>query len=338
MVEATLTPRPQVSVVTPFYNAALYLTECIESVLGQKFTEFEYILLDNCSTDGSTEIAESYARRDPRIRFIRQSQFVSQLKNYNRALEEICQVSEYCKIVEADNYIFPDCLQLMIQAFGQSETIGLVSSYTLFGNELLGSGYPYPMTMVPGREWARRYLRGASFVFGSPTTVMYRSTVVRHDQPFYDEALLHADTEKCMEILEHWDFGFVHQVLSYLRTDNESISSAKRRFQPVALDRYIITQRYAPAFLEANEAKDIRAKSRREYYRVLANEVILLRGPAFWRYHEIGLKTLKETLNWSYLALQTVLTLLWMASNPGRTTVRVLRFCKRRMKAKARSE
>jgi len=58
-----------------------------------------------------------------------------------------------------------------------------------------------------------------------------------------------------MEILENWDFGFVHQVLSFLRTDNvnESISAGFRSLQPDALDRYIIVQRYAPRFLDAAE-------------------------------------------------------------------------------------
>jgi glycosyltransferase involved in cell wall biosynthesis len=333
MGQAKLTPRALVSVVTPFYNTAPYLTECVESVLQQKYPEFEYILVDNCSTDGSSEIAESYARRDQRIRLIRYSQFVPQLQNYNRALRQISQSSQYCKIVEADNFIFPDCLQLMIQAFEHSEKIGLVSSYALLGSKLLGSGYPYPMPTISGKEWARRHLRGAPFVFGSPTTVMYRSALVC-SQPFYDESLLHADTEKCMEILEHWDFGFVHQVLSFLREDNESISSARRKFQRTPLDQYIITERYAPRFLEANEANDLRRKSKRAYYRILAEEALRLRGPAFWRYHEVGLKTLNTTLNRPFLVLQMLLVLLRMAANPGLTTTRLARFCRRKIMTK----
>ena len=54
--------EPRVSVVTPFYNTAEYLAECIESVLAQTYTNFEYILVNNKSTDGSREIAERYLK------------------------------------------------------------------------------------------------------------------------------------------------------------------------------------------------------------------------------------------------------------------------------------
>jgi glycosyltransferase involved in cell wall biosynthesis len=325
MLRTAPADRPLVSAVTPFYNTAPYLAQCIESVLAQTYSHFEYILMDNCSTDGSSEIAEIYARRDPRIRFIRCSQFLSQLGNYNRALAEISENSQYCKIVEADNYIFPDCLRMMLEAFGQSEGIGLVSSYCLEGNDIKGSGYPFPMTRLSGKEAARQYLRSGPHVFGSATTVMYRSSLVRHQQPFFNEALPHSDTEKCMEILEHWDFGFVHQILSFLRIDNESISSAFRAFQPFALDRYIITQRYASTFLGAAEATSLKGESKRKYYRVLAREAIGLRSREFWRHHREGLKTLGERIDWRYLALSIGQELLWLASNPGMSARRALR-------------
>jgi hypothetical protein len=160
--------------------------------------------------------------------------------------------------------------------------------------------------------------------------------MVRELQPFYDESLLHEDTEKCMQILEHWDFGFVHQVLSFSRADNESISSAVRDLEPVALDRYILVQRYAPAFLDGREAETVRRESKRTYYRVLAAEVLKHRGTAFWQYHKDGLRTLGETLDWKYLALQVGREFLRLASSPGRTAVCALRFWRRRMKQKER--
>src|ERR1700730_17167571 len=131
MAQTTLATRRLISVVTPFHNTAAYLAQCIESVLAQSHSHFEYILVDNCSTDGSGDIANAYARRDPRLRMIRRSQLLSQVQNYNRALTEISNGSEYCKIVQADDFIFPECLSLMVQSFERSESIGLVSSYWL---------------------------------------------------------------------------------------------------------------------------------------------------------------------------------------------------------------
>lgn len=321
--------QPFVSVVTPFHNTAPYLAQCIESVLAQSYSRFEYILVDNCSTDRSGEIAQAYAARDHRIRLIRRTQLVSQVQNYNSALMEISGVSEYCKVVQADDFIFPECLQLMVKTFEQSASIGLVSSYWLKGNTVRGSGFPFPISLLPGKKLGRLFLRTGLYVFGSPTTVMYRSSVVRTQRHFYDESLLHEDTEKCMQILENWDFGFVHQVLSFLRTDNQSISSATRTFEPNALDRYILVKRYAGVFLDAPQAVELRKKSQREYYRVLANGVLRLRGSAFWHYHIEGLESLGETLTLPGLALRTGLELLWMAANPGTTALRVIRSLKR---------
>ena len=65
--------------------------------------------------------------------FIRRSHLLSQVQNYNHALKEISAASQYCKIVQADDFIFPDCLRLMAKAFEQSPTIGLVSAYDMKG-------------------------------------------------------------------------------------------------------------------------------------------------------------------------------------------------------------
>ena len=261
---------------------------------------------------------------------MRQPRLLSQVEHYNQALSEISQAGEYCKIVQADDYIFPECLQRMVTAFEQSETIGLVSSYDLKGDAVRGSGFPYPVTFLPGQEMARLCLRTGLFVFGSPTTVMYRSAMVRQAQGFYDERLLHEDTEKCMQILMQWDFGFVHQVLSFLRVDDESISGSSQPFHPDALDRYILVQRYAPIFLEPEESILLRKQNKRDYYRVWARAALQGREAAFWSYHKDGLRRLGETIDWPYLAEQIIREVLRLAANPGSTATRLLRTWRRR--------
>jgi glycosyltransferase involved in cell wall biosynthesis len=336
MSQMAPTSQPLVSVVTPFFNTAPYLAECIESVVGQSYPHFEYILMDNCSTDGSSEIAAIYASRDPRIRLIRCSKFLSQLANYNRALKEISDVSTYCKIVQADDWIFPECLQVMVRAFEQSESIGLASSYWLNGKDLHGSGLPPKCTMLPGRECARWHLRGIH-LFATQTQVMYRSSLVRSEDEFYNTSFpSFADLQKHMEILENWDFGFVHQVLSFSRRDNESILGSFQSFGPSYLLKYIFARRYAPVLLDTADVKSLVAKYKREYYRHLARAALRLREPAFWRFHKDGLNALDkhETLDWLYLVGIIGPELLWLALNPGMTAVRALAWLKPKGKPK----
>jgi glycosyltransferase involved in cell wall biosynthesis len=317
--------KPLVSVVTPFFNSEPYLAECIESVLKQSYSEFEYILMDNCSNDGSYELAKSYETRDHRIRLLKCSEFVPQLNNYNRVLREISDASQYCKIVQADDYILPNCLELMLQSFEQSVSIGLVSSYRSLGDQVGGAGYPYRKPMLSGKECGQFFLRTGNNIFGSQTTVMYRSSVVRSDQQFYNETLPHSDLDKAMEILERWDFGFVHQLLSFSRVDNESISSSLQSFEPYSLDRYIIAEHHAPTFMEAAEAAHVIRSHKLAYYRVLAREALRFRDGTFWQYHMDGLSTVGQTLDLRYLTVQIALKLLWEASNPGRAITRTLR-------------
>src|SRR5262249_7532694 len=101
--------RPLVSVVTPFYNTEPFIAQCIESVLVHQYTNFEYILVDNQSTDGSGEIAEMYAKQDRRIRLLRTPQFLTLLNNQSFALQHIDAESAYCKIILADDWLYPQC-------------------------------------------------------------------------------------------------------------------------------------------------------------------------------------------------------------------------------------
>jgi hypothetical protein len=216
----------------------------------------------------------------------------------------------------------------MVLAFQKSESIGLVSSYWVTGNELGGAGFPIQTPMLSGKECVRWYFRTGMPPFGSQTQVMYRSCLVRGQEAFYNISFSFADIQKSIEILEHCDFGFVYQVLSFTRKDNESI--LHQILLPMAaypLAQYVIARRYGPGFLGVNESAPVIAKYKLQYYRALARAALRLRGRAFWRFHKVGLKALglHEKHDWPYLALIIGTELLWLASNPGMTTVEALR-------------
>jgi glycosyltransferase involved in cell wall biosynthesis len=107
--------RPLVSVVTPVYNGEKYLAECIESVLTQTYDNWEYVIVNNCSTDRSAEIAKKFAQKDRRIRIQDNKQFLNLGQNWNHAVKQISAKSRYCKIVHADDWLFPNCLLEMVK-------------------------------------------------------------------------------------------------------------------------------------------------------------------------------------------------------------------------------
>lgn len=208
---------PHVSVVTPVYNDAEYLAECIDSVLAQTYENWDYAIVDNASTDATPEIAQRYAARDSRIRHLRFEEFVDSTANHNRAFAAISSESEFCKVVQSDDWLYPECLDSMITAAARSETIGVVSGYQLWDRRLILDGLPYTTTFERGREVIRGTLLGAFNVTGSPTAHMLRSALVRERAPFWEDGFRSEDLEATLRVLTRSDLAFVHQVLTFMR-------------------------------------------------------------------------------------------------------------------------
>ena len=142
-----------VSVVTPVYNDDPYLEECIRSVLAQSHQDFEYIICNNHSTDESASIARRFADLDSRIRVVSPPTFLPQVMNFNFALRETSKESVYTKIVFADDWMFPQCLEEMVRVAEQRASIAMVSSYRLVGTKGEGFGdFCHRLGEVQARE------------------------------------------------------------------------------------------------------------------------------------------------------------------------------------------
>ena len=289
-----MSDQPFVSVVTPFYNTALYLRECIESVLAQTHSHFEYLLVDNQSTVGSTEIAEYYAQRDPRIRLIRNPEFVGQVRNYNGALRHVSKDAGYVKMVLADDYIFPECLERMVAVGEAHPTTAIVSSYYLEGRYVCGSGVECPTECIPGHVASRLHLIDNLYLFGTPTNVLYRADLLAKREPFFSESSMHEDTELCHEVLADADLGFVHQVLTFSRRGNEGVLTAIESFHWRRPFIYTILRKYGPNFLSDEELPGRLGPARADFLRTLGEAVLLRREPEFWAYQQRALATIGE--------------------------------------------
>ena len=290
--------NPLVSVITPFYNTRDHLAECIERVLAQNYPKWEYVLVDNWSTDGSDDIANRYASRFPgRIRFIRTESFLSQVENYNFALGCISPESKYGKIVQADDFLFPECLRLMVEAAEQDPSIGVVGSYSLEGRRVAFDGLPYPSTFITGTAIGRLYFLEDLYLFGSPTQLLLRSDLIRNRMPFYDETYIpFEDAAVVFELLTRCDFGFVHQVLTFTRRDNPSTMGGISNLDYVEPFDLMMLRGLGRNYLNAAEYEEQLRKKERIYADLLVNRAICLRGRDFWYFHRGMIKRMGYSL------------------------------------------
>lgn len=314
------TSEPLVSVVTPFYNTEDYLEQCIRSVLAQTHQNFEYILADNCSSDRSLAIARSYAATDPRIRVITHEAFIDQDPNYNRALRYISPESRYTKIVQADDWIYPECLTKMVDLAERHPSAGIIGCCFIAGPYVVGHGLPFDRELFTGHEACRtRLLRGGTY-FGSPTNLLYRSEIVRTRAPFFGENETNADTTACFEILENWDFARVPQILAFIRTENTSISTHLERLGTGTFFNYALVARYGPEYLDADEFRARLGELEEVYLRFMARRALDFPGREYWDFHRQALASIGRRLPKGRVALYTADFLLNKLLNPRQTT------------------
>jgi len=316
--------QPLVSIATPFFNAAPYFQQCIESVLGQSYGNFEYVLLDNCSTDGSAEIAEEYARRDKRLRVLRNEKRLSGTQNHNAVLRQISPGSRYCKLLQADDWLFPSCLAELVRVAEAHPSIGVVSAYTLLERDVYLQGLPYPSEFIPGKDICRRALLEGLNVFGSPTASLMRADLVRGREQFYDDRSPIDDLDVCFELLESSDFGFVHQVLSFTRRENVSTITSMKGFGLSVLSHMMTVYRYGPMFLGKEELAARSAAVERDEYRELADGWVRRRPTAFWDFHRSGLRLAGIEISRLKLARHVASYLLDLLLNPKATVERLV--------------
>jgi len=122
--------KPKVSVLMPTYNIAEFLGKAIESILSQSFKDFEFVIVDDGSTDDSNRILAEYAKKDDRIRIIKNEQNKGIVYSLNRGLRE-CR-GEYVARMDADDIALRDRLERQIavmEADPNTIVLGAALSY-----------------------------------------------------------------------------------------------------------------------------------------------------------------------------------------------------------------
>jgi glycosyltransferase involved in cell wall biosynthesis len=201
------TDRPRVTLGLPVYNGAKYLERVLESALGQTFTDFELIISDNASTDGTQEICQRFAQSDRRIFYRRNEANVGLAANHN-LLVDLAR-GKYFKWLAHDDECLPTLLQCCVEVLDAApsavamvytavEKIDEAGTPLGVTSDHVGSSSPYP--------WQRllQFLHNASifnFTYGLMRTDVLRRTRLHGLYPMADRVLF-AELAMCGELLE----------------------------------------------------------------------------------------------------------------------------------------
>lgn len=244
---------PKLSVIVPVYNTEKYLRECIDSILAQTFTDFELILVDDGSTDGSGAICDEYAAKDPRIQVIHQ-----QNGGVTRARKAGVRNASgvYFGFVDSDDWIHSEMFAQMMKCVETGADIAICDVYLEHGTRtelapsLAEEGF-YSKTELREKIYPTM-LMDVSFrrpgILGSSCNKLFSRKVL--DQVFWqvDDSYVYAeDALFCYAaLLESNSIFVLRKPLYYYRQHSESAMhqyNGKRRYEN-ALRSYYAYQRF----------------------------------------------------------------------------------------------
>jgi len=206
-----MSATPPVSVCLVTYNRAQRLPRTIDSLLAQSFGDYEFIISDDCSTDGTQEICLEYARRDLRIQYRRNERNLGMPGNLNASLQAAS--GDYLANLHDGDVYRNDLVAKWKAALDSMPTAGFVFNLYRVVNDdgsvkLYDAGYP---SLVPGRELARRLLSlWDSCVFG---TVMARRSVYEQVGWFDPQFGNFSDVDMWLRIAAEHDVAYVDEPL-----------------------------------------------------------------------------------------------------------------------------
>jgi glycosyltransferase involved in cell wall biosynthesis len=226
--------NPVVSVVMSVFNGEKFLREAIDSILGQTFRDFEFLIVNDGSRDGTQEILESYA--DPRIGLIRQEN-TGLARSLNRAIR--AARGNYIARQDADDRSFPNRLEMEYEFLRANPDIAMIGTHASFIDK---DGREFSVWRPPViHEEIRRHLlqEGNSFCHGS---VMARKTCLE-EVGLYREAFEYTqDYDLWLRVSERYRVANLPEILYQFRRSSRTISRRKLSLQ---LEYHLLAQALA---------------------------------------------------------------------------------------------
>ncbi len=228
-----------ISIILPVYNGADYLDESIQSVLHQTHTDFELIIVDDCSTDTSGEIAQKYAAQDKRVTYYRNDVNLKLPASLNRGFS--LAKGDYLTWTSCDNVYKPNALEVMARELDSDHDLGLVYA---------------SMDIIDEQSMVVNTLEA-----GEPSDLIFRNVVgacflycakIAQEVGEYDVSLfLCEDYEYWLRIAEASKIKSISDNLYLYRRHSKSLSAQRERD---IIEKGIAVQRqHYPKFVKTHE-------------------------------------------------------------------------------------
>lgn len=242
----------RVSVVMSVYNGKKFIREAIESVLSQTFEDFEFIIVDDCSNDGTLEIARSYTS-DKRIKIITNERNMGLTRSLNAGIRYAS--ARYIARMDGDDISLPERLERQVDFLDKNRDVGLLGSAACLIDE--DGTILRIMPVTEDNEGIQRtLLRRNCFVHSS---IMFRRDVFEEIGGYRDEFECAEDYDLILRISEHCKVHNLKDILCKYRLNKNGISFERLRCQEnnARLACYLAQERRAgrDENLEANKKR-----------------------------------------------------------------------------------
>ncbi len=270
---------PQVSVIMPVYNVETFVAEAVRSVLGQSFTDFELLIIDDRSPDDSVRICERFS--DHRIRIVRHTDNRGLAGARNTGIRQAR--GDLLAFIDSDDCWHPDKLKLHVRHLQANPQVGVSFSRSAFIN---ADGTPNACFQMPRLTGLNPEYFLCRNPIGNGSTPVIRRAVFEairftdnlHGTPedcYFDEHLRRSEDIECwirIALTTDWTIEGIPEALTYYRLNEGGLSASlfkQLESWEQAIDK---TRAYAPEFVAQWESR-----ARAYQYRYLARQAIRLR-------------------------------------------------------------
>jgi glycosyltransferase involved in cell wall biosynthesis len=231
---------PKVTVITTTYNGARFLAATIESILNQSFKDFEYVIVDDASTDESQKIIKSYQKKDHRIRCIINPTNLGPPGALNKALK--FAGGEYIAVLDHDDLALPERLERQVAFLNSHKMVGVVGGQARIIDENCQTTRRLRFTTSPAEAHWQLFF-GVSLLHSA---FMYRYSLIEQVGGYSEQHSYICDYELLVRMAERCQITNLPDELVCYRSSPTQISSKYRKPQSgqVVLFQYAIQKRW----------------------------------------------------------------------------------------------